>query len=182
MSRDGAFSRAQQTKNWCVGFSFPPPAYAGIHPTLYLFGFRANALNSHSLPSLPGFDTGSSQVMLSGPFWGFFLTAFGPPGLRKPPTLPVFRGASGGPLGASGSVRGSPEGSGGPAGACAFEGQDVGFGSGFRVLFWAASPACLADPEISAFPGHPQGRPGQSAPRAPSRKPPRLLGLGFLMT
>ena len=33
-------SRAQQTKNWCVGFSFPPPAYAGIHPTLYLFGFR----------------------------------------------------------------------------------------------------------------------------------------------
>ena len=51
MSRDGAFSCAQHTKNWCVGFSFPPPAYAGIHPTLYLFGFRANALNSHS-PSL----------------------------------------------------------------------------------------------------------------------------------
>ena len=51
-------SRAQQTKNWCVGFSFPPPAYAGIHPTLYLFGFRANALNSHSPPYLPGFDAG----------------------------------------------------------------------------------------------------------------------------
>ena len=49
-------SRAQQTKNWCVGFSFPPPAYAGIHPTLYLFGFRADALNSHSPPYLPGFD------------------------------------------------------------------------------------------------------------------------------
>ena len=49
-------SRAQQTKNWCVGFSFPPPAYAGIHPTLYLFGFRAYALNSHSPPYLPGFD------------------------------------------------------------------------------------------------------------------------------
>ena len=49
-------SRAQQTKNWCVGFSLPPPAYAGIHPTLYLFGFRADALNSHSPPYLPGFD------------------------------------------------------------------------------------------------------------------------------
>ena len=52
-------SRAQQTKNWCVGFSFPPPAYAGIHPTLYLFGFRANALNSHFSSYLPGFDPGS---------------------------------------------------------------------------------------------------------------------------
>ena len=49
-------SRAQQTKNWCVGFSFPPPADAGIHPTLYLVGFRADALNSHSPPYLPGFD------------------------------------------------------------------------------------------------------------------------------
>ena len=52
-------SRAQQTKSWCVGFSFPPPAYAGIHPTLYLFGFRANALNSHLSSYLPGFDPGS---------------------------------------------------------------------------------------------------------------------------
>ena len=52
-------SRAQQTKNWCVGFSFPPPAYAGIHPTLHLFGFRANALNSHFSSYLPGFDPGS---------------------------------------------------------------------------------------------------------------------------
>ena len=51
-------SRAQQTKNWCVGFSFPPPAYAGIHPTLHLFGFRANALNSHFSSYLPGFDPG----------------------------------------------------------------------------------------------------------------------------
>ena len=40
-------SRAQQTKNCCVGLVFPPPAYAGIHPTLFLFGFRADALNSH---------------------------------------------------------------------------------------------------------------------------------------
>ena len=51
-------SRAPQTKNWCVGFSFPPPAYAGIHPTLYLFGFRANALNSHSPAYLPGSGLG----------------------------------------------------------------------------------------------------------------------------
>ena len=36
----------QQTKNWCVGLFFPPPAYAGIRPTLFLFRFRADALNS----------------------------------------------------------------------------------------------------------------------------------------
>ena len=55
MSRDGAFSRAQQTKNWCVGFSFPPPAYAGIHPTLYLFGFRAALqATSRELQGPPG--------------------------------------------------------------------------------------------------------------------------------
>ena len=59
-------SRAQQTKNWCVGFSFPLPAYAGIHPTLYLFGFRANALNSHSPPYLPGFDLGSGLERFEG--------------------------------------------------------------------------------------------------------------------
>ena len=52
-------SCAQQTKNWCVGFSFPPPSYAGIRPTLYLFGFQANALNSHFSSYLPGFDPGS---------------------------------------------------------------------------------------------------------------------------
>ena len=40
-------SRARQTKNWCAGSFFPPPACAGIHPTLFLFGFRADALNSH---------------------------------------------------------------------------------------------------------------------------------------
>ena len=39
--------RAQQTKSWCVGLFFPPLAYAGIRPTLFLFGFRADALNSH---------------------------------------------------------------------------------------------------------------------------------------
>ena len=40
-------SRPQQTKSWCVGSSFPPPAYAGIRPTLFLFGFRADALNAN---------------------------------------------------------------------------------------------------------------------------------------
>ena len=33
-------------------FYFSPPAYAGIHPTFILLGFRANALNSH-FPSPP---------------------------------------------------------------------------------------------------------------------------------
>ena len=42
MSRDGAFSRAQPTQLYTF------------------FGFRANALNSHSPPSLPGFDPGSA--------------------------------------------------------------------------------------------------------------------------
>ena len=37
-------------------FFFPPPAYAGIHPTFLLLGFRANALNSH-FPS-PSFESG----------------------------------------------------------------------------------------------------------------------------
>ena len=73
-------SRAQQTKNWCVGFSFPPPAYAGIHPTLHLFGFQANALNSHSPPYLPGFDPGSGLERFGGPPRG---PCFG--GLRGPP-------------------------------------------------------------------------------------------------
>ena len=88
-------SRAQQTKNWCVGFSFPPPAYAGIHPTLYLFGFRADALNSHSPPYLPGFDPRSCLERFdtlsgsSGKVVGFSCrglrsseTVRGPPGLR----------------------------------------------------------------------------------------------------
>ena len=107
MSRDGAFSRAQQTKNWCVGFSSPPPAYAGIHPTLYLFGFRANALNSHSPPSLPGFPGlvsadafpdyletfGASGGLqgASGGLWGSLgprLFFFGLRGLREPPGPP----------------------------------------------------------------------------------------------
>ena len=35
-------------------FFFPPPAYAGIRPTLFLFGFQTDALNSHfSLNNYP---------------------------------------------------------------------------------------------------------------------------------
>ena len=129
-------SRAPQTKNWCVGFSFPPPAYAGIHPTLYLFGFRANALNSHSPPYLPGSGLGRFAG-LSGA------------DLRAPKSGPAgtFRAPSG-----SGGLRGVQ---GPPGGLWGFEapcGQDVGFGSGFRV-FWAPSPT----PAWQAFPSHFQG-------------------------
>ena len=103
MSRDGAFSRAQQTKNWCVGFSFPPPAYAGIHPTLYLFGFQANAPNSHSPPSLPGFDPGSGGA--------FGVSGAGLMGLGLPGGL-----CCGGPPASGGlrRVRGALGGLGGP--------------------------------------------------------------------
>ena len=116
MSRDGAFSRAQQTKNWCVGFSFPPPAYAGIHPTLYLFGFRANALNSHSPPSLPDFLGLVSADALWDLFGAFsYLETFGASGGLRGPLDPL--GASGrsflgcrglpGPPGASRHLRAS---------------------------------------------------------------------------
>ena len=95
-------SRAQQTKNWCVGFSFPPPAYAGIHPTLYLFGFRADALNSHSslicLTSIQGLVSSASIPFQDLPerLWAFPFVAFGAPkpsgGLRG---LGRLSGASG---------------------------------------------------------------------------------------
>ena len=141
-------------RTWCVGFSFPPPAYAGIHPTLYLFGFRADALNSHS----------SGFWRLRGP----------PAGLGGPP------GASGVPPGASGGPRG---GLGGISGALSlFLGLDVGFGSGFRVFWPPSTTTCLADPKFQHFPGHLLETAGQWAPRATPRKPPRprSLGLGFL--
>ena len=122
-------SRAQQTKNWCVGFSFPPPAYAGIHPTLYLFGFRADALNSHSPPYLPGFDPRSCLERFdtfsgsSGKVVGFSCrglrsseTVRGPPGPLggfRGPLVPSFsRWASG-----FWRLRGPPAGLGGPPGA-----------------------------------------------------------------
>ena len=55
-------------------------------------------------------------------------------------------------------------------------GQDVGFGSGFRVL-WGCQWQPWADPEIPAFPGHLQGRPGQWAPKTQKAK-----ALGLLIT
>ena len=135
-------SRAQQTKNWCVGFSFPPPAYAGIHPTLYLFGFRADALNSHSPPYLLGFDPRSCLERFdtlsgsSGKVVGFSCRGLrssetvrgppGPPGLSGLwcrvlvfvvlPGLPAgLRGVPPGCLrGASGRLRGASGGFRGP--------------------------------------------------------------------
>ena len=121
-------SRAQQTKNWCVGFSFPPPAYAGIHPTLYLFGFRADALNSHSslicLASIQGLVSSASIPFQDLPerLWAFPFVAFGAPkpsgGLRGLGRLsglwcPRFRGGLRAPL----RLRGPPAGLGGPPGA-----------------------------------------------------------------
>ena len=138
-------SRAQQTKNWCVGFSFPPPAYAGIHPTLYLFGFRADALNSHSPPYLPGFDPRSCLERFdtlsgsSGKVVGFSCRGLrssetvrgppGPPGGFRGPLVPSFRG----PWGASGVPPGA---SGGPR-------RPVGASGGLRSEGLRASEACL---------------------------------------
>ena len=128
-----ALSRAQQTKNWCVGFSLPPPAYAGIHPTLYLFGFRADALNSHSPPYLPGFDPSASIPYQDLPerLWAFPVVAFGAP---KPSG--GFRGACGafghsqcGFWGASKALGGLPRASGALRGA---SGRLRGASGGFR--------------------------------------------------
>ena len=150
-------SRAQQTKNWCVGFSFPPPAYAGIHPTLYLFGFRADALNSHSslicLASIQGLVSSASIAFQDLPerLWAFPVVAFGAPkpsgGLRglgglSGPLVPSFSrrfwggseasGASRGPLGGlrapPGCLRAPPGGLGGASGD--FGGLEPFFGSG----------------------------------------------------
>ena len=119
-------SRAQQTKNWCVGFSFPPPAYAGIRPTLYLFGFRADALNSHSPPYLPGFDPRSCLERFdtlsgsSGKVVGFSCRGLrssetvrgppGPPGGFRGPLVPSFSASGGasGRLGGLGGLSGPP--------------------------------------------------------------------------
>ena len=161
-------SRAQQTKNWCVGFSFPPPAYAGIHPTLYLFGFRADALNSHSPPYLPGFDPRSCLERFdtfsgsSGKVVGFSCR-----GLRSSETVR-------GPPGPLGGFRGPL--------VPSFSRCTSGFGSGFRVFWPPSTTPCLADPKFQHFPGHLLETAGQWAPRATPRKPPRSrsLGLGFL--
>ena len=149
-------SRAQQTKNLCVGFSFPPPAYAGIHPTLYLFGFRADALNSHSslicLASIQGLVSSASIPFQDLPerLWAFPFVAFGAPkpsgglwglgrlsGASGALVFAVGRvleasGASRGPRGASGRLRGASGrlrgASGGPRGD--FGGLEPFFGSG----------------------------------------------------
>ena len=188
MSRDGAFSCAQQTKNWCVGFSFPPPAYAGIHPTLYLFGFRANALNSHS-PLL-------CLALIDHAFWDLFGALFGDDlqgvrgsraasgGLQGPPGPPgvseasrtlivgfVFFFAAAGPAASAAlqGLRGPPVASGGLGGLRglralgAFTVEDVGFGVGFASFLGCQPCSCLADPELSAFPGC-LGRPAHWLP------------------
>ena len=149
-------SRAQQTKNWCVGFSFPPPAYAGIHPTLYLFGFRADALNSHSPPYLPGFDPRSCLERFdtfsgsSGKVVGFSCrglrsseTVRGPPGPLggfRGLWCPRFRGALPGfgaplrPLEASrGPLRAPPGCLRAPPGA---SGRLRGVSGGLGAFFW----------------------------------------------
>ena len=169
-------SRAQQTKNWCVGFSFPPPAYAGIHPTLYLFGFRADALNSHSPPYLPGFDPRSCFERFdtfsksSGKVVGFSCrglrsseTVRGPPGPLggfRGPLVPSFSRpleASRGPLrappgclrappGASGRLRGASGGLG-----AFFWVWTLGLVVGFAFFGLRPQPPAWRIPNFSIF-------------------------------
>ena len=151
-------SRAQQTKNWCVGFSFPPPAYAGIHPTLYLFGFRADALNSHSPPSLPGFDPRSCLERFdtlsgsSGKVVGFSCRGLrssetvrgppGPPGGFRGPLVPSFSAseafrvpaASGGLRAPPGCLQAPPGGLGGLSGP---PGASEGLRASEACLWWS---------------------------------------------
>ena len=184
-------SRAQQTKNWCVGFSFPPPAYAGIHPTLYLFGFRADALNSHSPPYLPGFDPRSCLERFatlsgsSGKVVGFSCrglrsseTVRGPPGPpgafgglwcpRFPPLKPFRVPAGlGGPPGASGGPRRPVGASGGLRGPPGFGGLFVvvwmlGLVVGF-ASFWGSRLTLACQTQKYQ---HPRD--------APARRPGRL--------
>ena len=154
-------SRAQQTKNWCVGFSFPPPAYAGIHPTLYLFGFRANALNSHSPPYLPGFNPGSGLRCFRG-LLGLFPDCSGAwdfGGLRGPPGA---SGASGGFREALGVL------------GIRMLGLVVGF-----AFFGLRPYPCLADPKFQHFPGLLQYRPGQGCSQDHAQKTPEAKVVGF---
>ena len=79
-----------------------------------------------------------------------------------------------GPPGASGGLPG-PAGASGPSEACLWSGLGlvVGFASCSRPY------PCLAVSEISAFPGHLQGRPGQWGPQAPPQKTPEAKVAGF---
>ena len=152
ISRDGA-SLVPNKPRTGVLVSFPPPAYAGIHPTLYLFGFRANALNSHSplicLALVRGLVSSASGALQGG--LGFHGRNLRPPGAS---------GASE----ASGSL------------VC---GQDVGFGSGFRVFWPPSITPSLPNPKFQHFPGHLLETAGQRPPRATPRRPtrPRLLAV-----
>ena len=81
--------------------SLSHPLLTQASTQLYTFSGFGLTPYSHSPPSLPG-----SHMMLSGPFWGFFLTVerFGAfEGLRWPP------GASRGLRGPPGPSRGNPE-------------------------------------------------------------------------
>ena len=202
-------SRAQQTKNWCVGFSFPPPAYAGIHPTLYLFGFRADALNSHSPPYLPGFDPRSCFERFdtfsksSGKVVGS-VVAFGAPkpsgGLRG---LWGAFGASGalvfavhfrGAFEASGGLpRASPGASGVPPGASGGLGPPPGASGGLGAFFWVwtlglvvgfAFFGLVHNPlpggsQISAFSRPPPGDGWPVGPQSDAQKTPETKVAGF---
>ena len=96
-------TRAQQAKNWCNGFFFPLPACAGIRPTLFLFGFRADALNEHLYisfnfefeietmgPPQAGPPRGSEGILAGGPLTSAFsdLRRKPPRGLRTTPRRP----------------------------------------------------------------------------------------------
>ena len=193
-------SRAQQTKNWCVGFSFPPPAYAGIHPTLYLFGFRADALNSHSPPYLPGFDPRSCLERFdtfsgsSGKVVGFSCrglrsseTVRGPPGPLRGPLVPSFSlpgfGAPLRPLEASrGPLRAPPGCLRAPPGASLrLRGASGGLGAFFWVwtlgLVLRPQPPAWRIPNFSIFQATSWRR---LASGPPERRPENPRDLGFL--
>ena len=130
MSRDGAFSRAQQTKNWCVGFSLLTQA------STQLYTFSGGAFGvSGGLRGPPG---ASGGLRGPGALAGFRL---GLPVFQAPPEPvvgPLLVHASG-VSGASGGLRGPPGASGVPS-------EVSGGVSIFGWLwvsrrFWAASPA-----------------------------------------
>ena len=70
----------------------------------------------------------------------------------------------------------------GASGGPPSRGRMLGLVVGFASFLGCQPYSCLADPDISAFPGHLQGRPGQWPPRAPSRRPPEAKVAGFRVT
>ena len=73
-------SPAQQSKNWCVSLFFPPHADSGIHPTLFLFGFRTDALNSTFLFKATGASEASEGLRPPEP------QVSHKPQIRRPPS------------------------------------------------------------------------------------------------